>query len=89
MNYKIGDTVVRKTNDGNKKIYDNRYIFLGITDNNSIKPVVTTKEVMGEDVQIGMFVHKPVEVIYNDDNCEYVVEVLFHNVELFEKDEGE
>lgn len=80
MNYKIGDIVI-------KKPYTEKYIFLGTSDNESVKPIKITKEIMGEKVEIGMFIHKPVEIVYNADDDNYVVELLFYNTELFEKDE--
>lgn len=63
-----------------------KYIFLGTSDSNIVKPIKITKYVMGKDVEIGMFIRKTVEIVYKgDDN--YVVELMFYNVELFEKDE--
>ena len=85
MNYKIGDIVIRK--DAEKKSYADKCIFLGTSDNNTVKPITVTKSVMGGDVEIGMFVRKPVEIMYHSDNDNYVVELLFYNVELFEKNE--
>ena len=85
MDYKIGDIVIRK--DDEKKPYMEKYIFLGVTENETVKPVTITKSVMSEDIQIGMFLHKPIEIIYKSDGDNYVVELLFYNVELFEKGE--
>ena len=85
VNYKIGDIVIRK--DEKKKIYAKKFIFLGTTENNTAKPVSVTMQVMGEKVEIGMFIHKPVEVSYNRDRDSYDVDVLFYSTELFEKDE--
>lgn len=85
MNYKIGDIVIRK--DYEKKAYAEKFIFLGTTENNTAKPIIITKQVMGGKVEIGIFICKPVEVSYNNDHDNYVVEVLFYNTELFEKDE--
>ncbi len=85
MNYKIGDIVIRKYAE--KKSYADKWTFLGTTESGEVKPVTITKSVMGGDVQIGMFVHKPIEIVYNGDNDNYVVELSFYNVELFEKDE--
>ena len=85
MNYKIGDLVLRKNTE--KKQYAEKYIFLGTSDSDTVKPITVTKSVMGGDVEIGMFVRKPVEIMYHSDNDNYVVELLFYNIELFEKDE--
>lgn len=85
MNYKIGDVVIRK--DEERKVYAEKFIFIGTTENNTAKPIIITKQVMGGKVEIGMFIHKPVEVSYNDDHDNYVIDVLFYSTELFEKDE--
>lgn len=84
VNYKIGDIVIRK--DDEKKVYAEKFIFLGTTENNTAKPIIITKQVMGGKVEIGIFIYKPVEISYNNDHDNYVVEVLFYNTELFEKD---
>lgn len=85
MNYKIGDIVIRK--DEEKKIYAEKFIFLGTTENNTAKPVIVTKQVMGGKVEIGMFIRKPIEVSYNGDHDSYDVDVIFYSTDLFEKDE--
>jgi len=85
VNYKIRDTVIRK--DEENKIYAEKYIFLGTTENNTTKPVTITKQVMGEKVEIGIFTRKPIEILYNSDNDNYVTVLLFYSTELFVKDE--
>jgi len=85
VNYKIGDTVIRK--DEENKVYTEKYIFLGTTENNTTKPVTITKQVMGEKVEIGIFTRKPIKILYNSNNDNYVTELLFYSTELFEKDE--
>jgi len=85
VNYKIGDIVIIK--DEEKKMYAEKFIFLGTTEDNTAKPVTITMQVMGGKVEIGMFIRKPVEISYNSDHDSYDVDVIFYNTELFEKDE--
>ncbi len=88
VNYKIGDIVIRKDiADKTKRIYAEEYIFLGTSEYDTAKPIAITKQVMGGKVEIGMFIRKPVEIVYNGDNDKYVVELQFYSTELFEKDE--
>ncbi len=87
-NYKIGDIVIRKDiTDKTKRQYAEKYIFLGTSDSSTAKPVIVTKQVMGGKVEIGIFIRKPVEIVYSSDDENYVVELLFYSTELFEKDE--
>jgi len=85
INYKIGDIVIRK--DEKSKIYAEKYIFIGIAENNIAKPVMVTNQIMGRKIEIGMFIRKPVEILYNMDHDDYNVDVLFYSTELFVKDE--
>lgn len=82
MNYKIGDIVHKKGAYPFPKIY----IFLGTTLDKDLKTVRIIKETMGDEVEIGMFISKPVVVRTNDDN-NYYTEILLYDVELFEKKE--
>ena len=87
MNYKIGDTVIIKNVVANEKKSDKRYTYLGLSNDITVKPITYAKFVMGENVQIGVFINTPLEIVYNSDNNNYVVKLLFFDTKLFEKDE--
>lgn len=86
MNYGIGDIVTIKSTIRSEKEHAKKFIYLGSTNDRTIKPITYTKFVMGEDIQIGMFVSTPIEPIFVD-NKDYVLKLLFFDTELFEKDE--
>ncbi len=77
MNYKIGDIVHEKKIP--KSARTNRYIFLGI-DNNA-HAAKNAREMCG-DIDIGMFVAKPIDLCNSSDRT--FVRVILKNVELFE-----
>lgn len=78
MNYKIGDIVHEKGIP--KSARTNGYIFLG-TDNTT-KTSRQVKEVCGKDIDIGLFIGRPVDICYHQD-IPYA-RILERDVELFE-----
>lgn len=79
MNYGIGDVVVRKG------VKYEKYIFLGTTKDESIRIVEQVRKVVGDNIEIGMYITKPVRV-KTDSDGEYVTEIVFSDIELFEKE---
>ncbi len=86
MNYKIGDIVYRK-DENSKPPYSRKYIFLGTTLDKDLRTVRIIKETVGDRVEIGMFISKPVNVKTSDDS-NYYTDVFLYDVELFEKVEN-
>lgn len=78
MNYKIGDIVHEKNIP--KAARSSGYIFLGTDDRTKTSKRI--KEVCGEDIKIGLFIERPIDVCYSQDRP--YAKIIERNVELFE-----
>lgn len=78
MNYKIGDIVHDKHIP--KSARTSGYIFLGIDDRT--KTAKQIKEICGKDIEIGLFIERPIDICYSQDRP--YAKIIERNVELFD-----